>query len=48
MHPGIFPSPDKFIPERWLQPGSQSELNRSLDKYLVAFGKGTRQCLGIK
>ncbi|KAK4212063.1 cytochrome P450 [Rhypophila decipiens] len=41
MHPDIFPEPTEFRPERWLQPGKR------LDKYLVSFGKGTRQCLGI-
>jgi len=36
----IFPESTKFIPERWIgHPG--------LDKYLVSFSKGTRQCLGI-
>ncbi|KAK3331479.1 cytochrome P450 [Apodospora peruviana] len=41
MHPDPFPEPTEFRPERWLQPG------RRLDKYLVSFGRGTRQCLGI-
>ncbi|KAK3343373.1 cytochrome P450 [Lasiosphaeria hispida] len=44
MHPGIFPEPHKFWPERWLERG---KLGNSLDKYFVAFGKGSRQCLGI-
>lgn len=36
----IFPESTKFVPERWVDsPG--------LDKYLVSFSKGTRQCLGI-
>ena len=38
----IFPNSKKFIPERWLdgkKPG--------LEKYLVSFGAGSRQCLGI-
>lgn len=38
--PRIFPSPKEFRPERWLE-------NPRLDRYLVAFTKGTRQCLGI-
>ncbi|KAM7189477.1 cytochrome P450 monooxygenase sdnE [Rhypophila sp. PSN 637] len=42
MHPDIFPQPIEFRPERWLQPGKR------LDRYLISFGKGTRQCLGIK
>lgn len=38
--PSIFPNPEKFDPDRWLD-------TKSLEKYLVAFSKGTRQCLGI-
>jgi cytochrome P450 len=43
MHdnPDIFPEPRKFKPERWLQGGERME------KYLVNFSKGTRQCLGL-
>ncbi|KAK4222217.1 cytochrome P450 [Podospora fimiseda] len=37
----IFPEPETFRPERWIEAG------KSLDKYLVAFNKGSRQCLGI-
>jgi len=36
----IFPSPKEFQPERWLD-------NLSLYRYLVAFCKGPRQCVGI-
>ncbi|AEO69084.1 uncharacterized protein THITE_43879 [Thermothielavioides terrestris NRRL 8126] len=32
----------EFRPERWLEPGA-----KELDKYLVTFSKGVRQCLGI-
>lgn len=42
MDPSIFPEPTEFRPERWL------DSNNRLDKYLVAFGRGTRQCLGMK
>ncbi|KAL5376808.1 hypothetical protein DPSP01_010219 [Paraphaeosphaeria sporulosa] len=41
--PSKFPSPMKFDPDRWLK---QSD-NGRLEKYLVPFSKGTRQCLGI-
>ncbi|KAJ3559955.1 hypothetical protein NP233_g11133 [Leucocoprinus birnbaumii] len=41
-NPDIFPHPTTFIPERWM-----GEENQSLDKYLVAFSKGPRSCLGI-
>jgi len=41
-NPKTYPSPEKFNPDRWLGPETQS-----LDKYLVAFGKGPRICLGM-
>ncbi|EUC34954.1 hypothetical protein COCCADRAFT_35526 [Bipolaris zeicola 26-R-13] len=36
----IFPEPDKFVPERWLE-------TPELDNWLVAFSRGPRMCLGI-
>ncbi|KAF2849812.1 cytochrome P450 monooxygenase-like protein [Plenodomus tracheiphilus IPT5] len=36
----IFPEPEKFIPERWLE-------SDNLDSWLVAFSRGPRMCLGI-
>lgn len=38
--PSKFPNPEKFDPDRWLN-------NKTLEKYLVPFSKGTRQCLGL-
>lgn len=38
--PSKFVNPEKFDPDRWLN-------NKALEKYLVPFSKGTRQCLGI-
>ncbi|KAK3693065.1 cytochrome P450 [Podospora appendiculata] len=43
-HPGVFPNPTAFRPERWLAPENEG---KQLDKYLVSFGKGSRQCLGM-
>ena len=43
--PNIFPDPYTFRPERWLP--LQTEGQR-LQKYLVSFGKGTRQCVGME
>ncbi|KAF2835994.1 cytochrome P450 [Patellaria atrata CBS 101060] len=40
MNPDIFPAPKKFEPERWID-------NPHLDKYLIAFSKGTRICVGF-
>ncbi|KAH9985202.1 putative cytochrome P450 [Russula compacta] len=38
----IFDRPHDFLPDRWLQPGSQA-----LENWLVIFSKGPRSCLGI-
>lgn len=38
------PDPMRFFPERWLDPGEA----RRLDRYMVAFTKGSRQCIGMK
>lgn len=40
----IFPDPDKFDPSRWLDPKVSAELER----YLVAFSKGSRACVGMQ
>ena len=40
----LFPEPDEFRPERWLlEDGTQ---NYALQKKLIAFGKGSRSCIG--
>lgn len=41
-NPHLFPEPSQFLPERWLV----KDETRELDRYLVAFGKGTRNCVG--
>ncbi|KAL8949990.1 MAG: hypothetical protein Q9222_003933, partial [Ikaeria aurantiellina] len=41
-NPTLFPSPQRFDPDRWLHDDSPR-----LKKYLVPFSKGSRQCLGI-
>jgi len=45
MHrdPKVFPDPDKFEPARWLDPVNA----RKCEKNLVAFGRGSRICLGL-
>jgi cytochrome P450 len=40
----IFPNPDTFDPERWLD----ADTAKRLERYLVAFSKGSRQCVGIQ
>ena len=42
--PEIFPSPNNFNPDRWIE--AEKEGVR-LDRYLVTFAKGSRQCLGM-
>lgn len=44
----IFPDPEKFDPERWLQPKNSDTSLRNLRNYLVPFAKGTRSCVGMK
>ncbi|KAI4914534.1 hypothetical protein J4E85_010599 [Alternaria conjuncta] len=38
--PAIYPDPFAFRPERWIQ-------NPKLTRYLFAFGRGSRNCLGM-
>ncbi|KDR84434.1 hypothetical protein GALMADRAFT_713040 [Galerina marginata CBS 339.88] len=49
MHrdPSVFPSPDTFIPERWLESSSTNsdELSR-MAAHMMPFGTGTRVCGG--
>lgn len=40
----VFPEPRKFCPERWLD--LEAGARRTLDRSFVAFGRGTRSCLG--
>lgn len=42
----IWPDPDKFIPGRWLD--SEGNLDRSLERYLLTFSKGSRNCVGMQ
>jgi cytochrome P450 len=42
----LFPKADEFVPERWLL--NSSTKRTDLDKYMISFSKGSRQCIGIK
>jgi cytochrome P450 len=46
MHrnPKVFPDPDTFSPERWLDPANAGKLEKSF----VAFSRGSRQCIGMQ
>lgn len=39
FHPDVFPEPKLFRPERWIE-------NPRLERYLIAFSRGSRNCLG--
>jgi cytochrome P450 len=45
MHrnPDVFPDPMKFDPDRWLN----HEDFRRLERHMVPFGRGARQCVGM-
>lgn len=45
MDEALFPDPERFEPDRWIR---ASEEGRRLEKYIVSFSKGSRQCIGIK
>ncbi|KAI0017858.1 benzoate 4-monooxygenase cytochrome P450 [Xylariomycetidae sp. FL0641] len=40
----LFPNPDEFNPDRWLLDNGQP--NHALEKRLIAFSRGTRDCIG--
>jgi hypothetical protein len=40
-----FPNSHEWIPERWIN--DEGELDTKLDKYLLSFTRGSRQCLGM-
>lgn len=46
MHfdPSMYPDPWRFDPERWMQ----GEKSKELEKYLVAFSRGSRRCVGMQ
>lgn len=45
-NPKLFPRSTEFDPKRWLD--SEGKRDRSLEKYILSFSKGSRQCVGIK
>jgi cytochrome P450 len=42
--PVVFPRPDEFVPERWLD--EDGEKTREMNRWFMAFGAGGRGCLG--
>lgn len=45
--PHMFPEPFAFRPERW-EDNALAPDNKPLSRYLVAFGRGTRSCVGMQ
>lgn len=45
MNPKLFPAPEEFRPERWLE--GDTEAVASSKRYFLAFGKGSRMCIGM-
>lgn len=43
----IFPQSHSFVPERWLNNPTTRD-GQPLERYFVGFGKGSRQCIGLK
>jgi cytochrome P450 len=43
----IFPQSRKFVPERWLGDAKTAD-GTPLERFMVSFGRGTRNCLGMK
>ncbi|EXJ73188.1 uncharacterized protein A1O5_02948 [Cladophialophora psammophila CBS 110553] len=43
----VFPQPLSFAPDRWLHHADADSPAPALDKYLVPFSRGTRQCIGM-
>lgn len=48
MHrdPTIFPSPETFLPDRWLETADNAEQLTLMSQYMMPFGVGTRMCGG--
>lgn len=44
MDPTIYPEPENFDPERWLNATPDNPIHT----YLLPFGKGSRACAGQK
>lgn len=44
--PTIFPEPDRFNPQRWLDAENNTETMELMREQMLLFGKGARSCLG--
>ncbi|EPQ53551.1 cytochrome P450, partial [Gloeophyllum trabeum ATCC 11539] len=46
MNPSLFPEPETFRPERWLDDSEDGGISKTLESWLVSFSKGPRSCIG--
>lgn len=44
--PSVFPSPESFLPERWLETGDNREQLEAMNRHMMPFGTGSRVCGG--
>jgi len=42
----VFPSPERFLPERWLETGDNQEQLDAMNRHMMPFGTGSRVCGG--
>lgn len=42
----LFPDPEKYEPDRWILPDGKA--NHAMEKYIMSFSKGSRQCIGMQ
>jgi cytochrome P450 len=45
-NPAVFPSPETFLPERWLETGDNKEQLQVMNRHMMPFGTGSRVCGG--
>ena len=44
--PTVFPAPETFFPERWLETGDNQEQLEAMNRHMMPFGTGSRVCGG--
>lgn len=42
----VFPSPETFLPDRWLETSDNADHLSQMTQHLIPFGVGTRMCGG--
>jgi cytochrome P450 len=45
-NPSVFPSPESFLPERWLETADNREQLEAMNRHMMPFGTGSRVCGG--